>query len=146
MDYANGSLANDRRHQIKAFGSYQVAPEWMVSGNLAIMSGAPRTCLGYYGEGQTNPGLGYGPYYHFCKGQPSSPGASREAWTYQLSLSTEYRPLWADKKLAFNVMVNNVFDSQKTTQTYAIEASSSFRRPYTAQTPRYVRFGISYDF
>jgi TonB-dependent Receptor Plug Domain. len=146
MDYANGSLANDRRHQIKAFGSYQVAPEWMVSGNLAIMSGAPRTCLGYYGVDQTNPGLGYGPYYHFCKGQPSSPGASREAWTYQLSLSTEYRPLWADKKLAFNVMVNNVFDSQKTTQTYAIEASSSFRRPYTAQTPRYVRFGISYDF
>ncbi|WP_425476906.1 TonB-dependent receptor [Rhodanobacter thiooxydans] len=146
MDYANGSLSNDRRHQIKAFGSYQVAPEWMVSGNLVIMSGAPRTCLGYYGADQTNPGLGYGPYYHFCKGEPSSPGATREAWTYRFDLSAEYRPLWADKKLAFNVMVYNVFDSQETTQTYAIEASSSYLRPYSAQTPRYVRFGISYDF
>jgi hypothetical protein len=146
MDYANGALSNDRRHQIKAYGSYQIAPEWMVSGNLAILSGSPKTCLGYYGEAQANPGLGYGPYYHFCKGQPSSPGATRNPWTYTLSLSAEYRPEWAGKKLAFNVMVNNVFDSQKITQTYPIEASSSYGRPYSMQTGRYVRFGASYDF
>ncbi len=146
MDYANGALANDRRHQIKAYGSYQIAPEWMVSGNLAIISGAPRTCLGYYGAGLTNPGLGYGPYYHFCQGQPSSPGATRNPWTYNLSLSAEYRPEWADKKLGLNVSVFNVFDSQKVTQTYAISASTSYLRPYSMQTPRYVRFGVSYDF
>ena len=52
MDYADGALANDRRHQIKAYGSYQIASEWMLSGNLAILSGGPRTCLGYYGVDQ----------------------------------------------------------------------------------------------
>ena len=147
MDYANGSLANDRRHQIKAYGSYQVAPEWMLSGNLLILSGSPKTCLGYYGTEQGNPGLGYGPYYHFCKdGQPYSPGEQRQPWTYTLSLSAEYRPLWAGKKLAFSAMVFNVLDAQRTTQTYAISASSSYLRPYSAQTPRYFRFGVAYDF
>jgi hypothetical protein len=146
MDYANGALANDRRHQIKAYGSYQIAPEWMVSGNLAILSGSPKECLGGYGPAQNYPGLGYGPYYHFCNGVPSSPGASRNPWTYTFSLSGEYRPEWADKKLAFNVFVYNVFDSQKTTQVYPISTSTSYLRPYSKQTPRYVRFGVSYDF
>ena len=146
MDYANGNLANDRRHQLKAYGSYQLAPEWMLSGNVAIASGAPRTCLGYYGADGSNPGLGYGPYYHFCNGVGSPPGTTHNPWTYLLSLGAEYRPLWADKKLAFNVLVYNVLDQQRTTQTYAISASTSYLRPYTAQTPRYVRFGVSYDY
>lgn len=146
MDYANGALANDRRHQLKAYGAYQIAPEWLISGNLTVMSGSPRTCLGYYGADETNPGLGYGPYYHFCHGQPSPPGTTRNPWTYQLDLSAEYRPVWAGKKLAFNAAVFNVFDAQKTTQVYATSASSSFLRPYTSQTPRYLRFGVSYDF
>ncbi|WP_346948588.1 TonB-dependent receptor [Dyella sp.] len=146
MDYANGSLSNDRRHQIKAYGSYQIAPEWMVSGNVAILSGTPQTCLGYYGADETNPGLGYGPYYHFCNGKPWSPGTKRNPWTYLLSLSAEYRPEWADKKLGFNVMVYNVLNKQTTTQVYAISTSSSYLRPISSQTPRYVRFGVTYDF
>ena len=151
MDYANGELANNRTHQIKAYGSYQLTPEFMLSGNMAIMSGAPKTCLGYYGANETNPGLGYGPYYHFCDGQPFSPGKQHQPWTYLLSLSAEYRPEWAGKKLAFNAMVYNVLDKQTTTQTYAIKGASTnvntnYGRPYSSQTPRYVRFGISYDF
>jgi hypothetical protein len=152
MEYANGALANDRRHQIKAYGSYQVAPEWMLSGNLAILSGGPRTCLGYYGPNETNPGLAYnGGYYHWCGGKPSAPGEHREAWTYMLSLSAEYRPDWADKKLGFNVMVYNVLDQQETLQTRAFYGKTGARnarylQPMTSQTPRFVRFGVSYDF
>ncbi|MGV7186599.1 hypothetical protein [Xanthomonas axonopodis] len=44
MYYAGGSLANDRRHQLKAFGAYQISPEWMASATLRVMSGTPRTC------------------------------------------------------------------------------------------------------
>jgi outer membrane receptor protein involved in Fe transport len=159
MDYANGNLANDRRHQLKAYGAYQLTPEWLVSGNVAITSGAPRTCLGAYGADQTYPGLGYGNYHHFCDGKPFSPGKTHNPWTYLLSLGAEYRPEWADKKLAFNVFVYNVLNQQRTTQTYAIYGNSapdedgkvtglnvSYLRPYTAQTPRYVRFGVTYDF
>ncbi len=43
-------------------------------------------------------------------------------------------------------MVYNVLNKQTTTQTYAISTSSSYLRPYSSQTPRYVRFGVSYDF
>ncbi|TBR40057.1 MULTISPECIES: TonB-dependent receptor [Dyella] len=146
MDYANGALANDRRHQIKAYGSYQIAPEWMLSGNVAIASGAPIQCLGAYGPDGTFPGLGYGPYYHFCGGEPSIPGEKRTPWTYRLDLSAEYRPDWADKKLGFNVMIYNVFNSQKVTQYYGISTSKSFMRPITTQPARYVRFGVTYDF
>jgi outer membrane receptor for ferrienterochelin and colicin len=151
MEYANGDLANDHRHQIKAYGSYQIAPEWMVSANVAILSGAPKSCLGYYGADESNPSLAYGSYYHYCAGQPFVPGSKREPWTYLLSLSAEYRPEWADKKLGFNATVYNVLDQQRTTQSYAQYGSSAavisdYNRIYSTQTPRYVRFGITYDF
>ncbi|WP_266158645.1 TonB-dependent receptor [Dyella silvatica] len=144
MVSSNGDLSNDRRHQIKAYGSYQIAPEWMVSGNLAIASGSPRSCLGLYGPNGVDP-YGYGTSYHFCNGQAVAPGFARNPWTYLLSLSAEYRPEWADKKLGFNVMVYNVFNSQETTQTYA-HYNVSYLRPYSSQTPRYIRLGVNYDF
>lgn len=148
MDYANGDLANSRRHQIKAYGSYKLAPEWMVSGNVFIASGAPRTCLARYGgPNGTNPGLGYGPYYHFCRdGAPYSPGKQHEPWTYQVNLGAEYRPMWAEQKLAFNVNVLNVFDNQVITQRYPRSDNVNWLRPYGSQTARSVRFGITYDF
>src|SRR5690606_33133595 len=46
MQFANGYLANDRRHQLKARGSYQITDEWSVGGNLRILSGMPICCLG----------------------------------------------------------------------------------------------------
>ncbi|WP_255436665.1 TonB-dependent receptor [Rhodanobacter sp. PCA2] len=146
MDFANGYLANNHKHQFKAYGSYQITPEWLVSGNVAVLSGAPQTCLGFYPGAQPNPGLGYGPYYHFCNGKPWPPGTKDNPWTYRLDLSAQYRPEWAGKKLAFNVMVYNVFNTQKTTQVYAISASSSYLRPISSQAPRYVRFGVTYDY
>jgi len=152
MDYANGDLSNDRRHQLKAYGSYQLTPEVMLSGNLVVMSGMPKTCLGYYGADETNPGLAYGGgYYHFCHGEPYSPGDEHQPWTYRVDLSAEYRPEWAGKKLAFNAMVYNVFNKQTTTQTYPLsgyiaQPNPSYNRPYSSMTPRYVRLGVSYDF
>jgi hypothetical protein len=151
MDYANGALSNDRRHQIKAYGYYQVTPEWMVSGNVAILSGAPKTCLGLYGADETNPGLGYGAFYHFCDGTPVSPGYKREAWTYLLSLGAEYRPAWADQKLAFHVQVYNVLDQQRITQSDSRYGSSTnvrptYNLPRSTQRPRYVQLGITYDY
>jgi hypothetical protein len=151
MDYANGALSNDRRHQIKAYGYYQLTPQWLLSGNVAILSGAPKTCMGFYGADQTNPGLGYGSFYHFCAGTPVSPGYKREAWTYMLSLGAEYRPDWADQKLAFHVQVNNVLDQQRITQHNGRYGSSAqvrptYNLPLSTQSPRYVQLGITYDY
>ena len=151
MEYSNGELANDRKHQLKIYGSWQVAPEWMLSGNIAIMSGTPKTCLGGYGADESNP-VGYTNDYHYCAGLPSTPGAAgREPWQHIISLSGEYRPKWADQKLGFNVMVYNLLNESKPTSSYAIYGTTTalntnYDRTNYYSTPRYVRFGVNYDF
>lgn len=151
MENSNGTLSNDRKHQLKLYGSYQIAPEWMISGNVFIASGTPKSCLGYYGADQTNP-IGYGSYYHYCAGVASPPGAAgRQPWQHIYSLSAEYRPMWAGQKLGFNVMVYNLLNESVPTSTYAIYGSSTalntnYDRVLYWSTPRYVRFGVNYDF
>ncbi|SDG03517.1 TonB-dependent receptor plug domain-containing protein [Dyella sp. 333MFSha] len=151
MENSNGLLSNDRTHQLKIYGSWQAAPEWMLSGNIALMSGTPKTCIGYYGADESNP-VGYGSYYHYCGGVASAPGdAGRQPWQHIISVSAEYRPMWADQKLGFNVMVYNLLNESVPTSTYAIYGSSkalntNYDRINYFSTPRYVRFGINYDF
>jgi hypothetical protein len=151
MENSNGLLSNDRKHQLKIYGSWQAAPEWMLSANIAILSGTPKTCLGYYGADESNP-VGYGSYYHYCDGVASAPGAAgRQPWQHIVSLSAEYRPMWADQKLGFNVMVYNALNESVATATYVrYGASTALNTNYNRITyfsqPRYVRFGINYDF
>ncbi len=47
MSSSNGAQSNDHTHQIKLFGYYQIAPQWLLSGNVQLTSGNPRNCLGY---------------------------------------------------------------------------------------------------
>jgi outer membrane receptor for ferrienterochelin and colicin len=155
MSYSNGALANDRRHQIKFFGAYRITPEWTVSGNLTLASGLPRNCLGYYGPGETDP-TGYAANnngaYHWCGGRPSAPGkAGRSSWMHLLSLQGEYRPNFANNKLAFSLMVSNLLNEKKAVQfspyygqTGALEPSYGLEEYY--EDPRYIRFGITYDY
>ena len=151
MEYANGYLPNDRKHQLKAYGSYQLTDEWLLSANILIQSGTPKTCLGRYGADESDPS-GYGSYYHYCGGQPTRPGdKGRNPWEEIVSLSAEYRPEWADKKLGFNVMVYNLFDQTRAEQispvygtTAAVDSGYQMVQFYT--TPRYFRFGVTYDF
>jgi hypothetical protein len=151
MENSNGLLSNDRKHQLKIYGSWQAAKEWMLSANIALMSGTPKTCLGYYGADESNP-VGYGSYYHYCGGAASPPGAAgRQPWQHIVSLSAEYRPMWANQKLGFNVMVYNALGESVPTATYVLYGSSTAlntnydKVTYFSQ-PRYIRFGINYDF
>ncbi|WP_426701909.1 TonB-dependent receptor [Rhodanobacter sp. Col0626] len=153
MSYANGDQANDRKHVLKAYGTYQIAPEWTISGNLTLASGTPQTCLGGYGPEESNPGLGYGiGNYHWCGGVPAPGGSTGfTPWIHTLSLQAEYRPTWANKNLGFSVEVYNVTNEQKATQIYPVygstaNPSSSYLLPQGYETPRYVRFGVTYDF
>jgi hypothetical protein len=151
MEYANGLLPNDRKHQLKAYGSYQLNDQWLVSASILIQSGTPQTCLGRYGTDESDPS-GYGSYYHYCGGQPTRPGdKGRNAWQELVSLSAEYRPAWAGKKLGFNAMVYNLFDQQRAEQispVYGTTAAvdSGYQMPQFYTTPRYFRFGVTYDF
>jgi hypothetical protein len=132
MQYANGEQANSHRHTLKAFGSYAVTPEWMISGTYIIQSGAPNVCLSGYGS-QIIPDLYSGPYQHFCGGtpsgnsptgvgfggQPSPPGTSGHTpWTHQVNLAVTYTPAWANKHLTMQWEIHNLLNEQAATLYY----------------------------
>jgi len=151
MSNSNGAQSNDHTHQIKLLGYYQFNPEWLVSGNLSLVSGNPRNCLGYYGPNQTDPN-DYGSSYHWCGGQPSPPGTHRLPWNKQLDLGASYRPAFADHKLGFSLNVFNVFNSQAILNAYPYYQISPgtpdplYGSAVVRQQPRYVRLSATYDY
>ncbi|UPG85078.1 TonB-dependent receptor [Luteibacter aegosomatis] len=152
MEHTNGPQSNDHTHQFKLFGYWQIAPEWLVSGNVSIVSGTPRHCLGYYGPDHEDPGK-YGGHYHYCDGEPSPPGTQgRTPWIRQIDLGVSWRPGFAEGKLAFNANVFNVLNEQRALQQYPYsEAGPGLPEPQFGvitqrQAPRYGRLSVSYDF
>ena len=113
---ANGLLPNDRKHQIKAFGFMEIAPQWTIGGNVLIASGRPRSCLGRYLFDGTTPNYSNGP--HYCGGTTIaqnvlSPRGTKGnlPWDKRLDLNLIYRPA-ALAGLALKADVFNVFNKQ----------------------------------
>jgi hypothetical protein len=113
---ANGLLPNNRTHQIKAYGFFDLTKEITVGGNLLLASGRPRSCLG------TDPNPGDSPNYnsasHNCFGTtsaqnvPSARGtAGNLEWDRRLDLNVVYKPE-AFKGLSLKLDVFNVFNAQ----------------------------------
>jgi hypothetical protein len=158
MQFAGGYLSNDRRHQFKARGSYQITDELLVGANIRIMSGMPISCLGFFNPGNIDENSGaadpiaYGSSYHTCFGKVASPGAVRTPWTKTIDLGLTYRPNYFDKKLALGVQVRNVLNNTETQQVDVTSedspytVSNTFMLPISMQTPRTVMFTASYDF
>jgi len=152
MEYAGGYMANDRRHQLKAFGAYQINDEWTASATVRVMSGMPKSCLGYYGTDQSDP-AGYGSSYHYCNGQPSRPGdAGRQPWTARLDMGVMYRPALAGNRLGLGLDVFNVFNQRRMLQSTAKyqttpgTVSNTYGMGSYFTPPRSVRLSASYDF
>ena len=159
MRYAGGYLANDRRHQLKFYGAYQIAPEWIASAALRVQSGTPKSCLGFYSVDGVDEGsvdgdpIAYGSSYHSCAGEASAPGvAGRTPWTKKLDLGVSYRPAFADNKLALTMQVFNVLNEQDIVQTDAVfetdayTVSNTYNMGLYYEEPRYVQLSASYDF
>jgi hypothetical protein len=159
MSYSNGLQANNRKHVLKGYGTYAITPEWSVSAVLQLASGTPVSCLGLYGPEQSNPGLGYGAgSYHWCGGVPTPSGTTGfTPWIHTLDLALQYRPLWADKKLAFQVQIRNVTNEQKVTQEQSdygstISPNQTYKAAwysgsgvFAVEQPRTIQFGVTYD-
>lgn len=166
---ANGLLPNHRRHQIKAFGYYQVTPEWRAGATAIIASGRPASCTSFYPT--ADKGLYNGAYYHFCgiAGSDTAPGSKGYAppsadyrfsgrgtagstpWTYTINLNVAYNPGWA-KGLTFQADVFNVLNrqiAQGYVQGYAsdrVTPSAYYHQALNYTTPRQVRLSAQYDF
>lgn len=162
MENIDGLLPNDRKHQIKAYGYYQLTPEWGISGNLLIESGRPKNCVGAYlyrdPADLDHGNLDYGNVYFYCQDpvtgeQYATPRGSqgRLPWNYTLDLGANYKPNWA-KGLTLRVDVFNVFNKQAITrqEETQIETSGAYRNFYGGVTryadPRKVALTASYEF
>lgn len=172
MQYANGNLPNDRRHQIRAFGYYQLTPDWLLSATATANSGRPKSCFGaWFTDANgvyTDPSEAYmtsagsGGAYHVCYGTPSPRGAKGNLpWTYSLDLGVTWSPSFADHKLAFSATVFNALNTQRET-VYEERAMGGpvtsgatpnggnplnvYKRAVDYSAPRYFRFSVQYDF
>ena len=152
MVNTNGLQNNNHTHQLKLFGYYAITPEWLVSANLSLISGQPKPCLGYYGADHEDP-AGYGNSYHFCWGQPSPPGSQGNLpWYRQLDLGVIYRPQFAANRLGIALNVFNVTNNRALLGIYPYRESTPYVEnplygtPVALQTPRYVRFSVTYDY
>jgi hypothetical protein len=154
MEYSDGLLPNDRKHQIKAFGFWEFLPQWTVGGNLLVASGAPLNCLGNYPADSDYVFPDYGSAYHYCNGLPSPQGtAGHLPWDIRLDTDLVYKPAFL-KGLALKVDVFNVFNRQTLQQvdeTYNTDTGSISSTYGTAgafvgyTAPRSVKFTVEYN-
>jgi hypothetical protein len=159
MYYANGLLPNDRTHQIKAFGYWEVLPEWTLGGNLLVASGMPITCLGSFPNAPADM-PDYGSAYHYCggadgsKNTPAPPGSmGRLPWDVRFDASLTYKPA-AVKGLALKVDMFNLFNKQTVQQIDQQFDTDEGSRSATYGTPgpfvgytqgRSVKFTVEYN-
>jgi hypothetical protein len=168
MRNANGLLPNDRKHQIKAFGFYDITPQWTIGGNLSIQSGRPKGCLG----GDPNPNheadweiVGGSPNYgveHFCFGVENGDKTSvdnnipaprgtmgRLGWTKSLDMNLVFRPELF-KGLALKLDVFNVLNDQsvlKLNEQYnsGVNRSTTYGSVQSYAAPRSMRLSAEFN-
>lgn len=163
---SNGLLPNHRAHQLKAFGYYQVNPEWRTGATLVMASGRPRNCTSHYPTADS--GLYSGAAYWFCglSGSGLETGAAPAAdyrisprgsygetpLTFQLNLNVSYEPAWAegltlqaDVINVLNRQVAGSYNSRYETGTRN-EPNPVFQQQLNISTPRYLRLTARYDF
>jgi hypothetical protein len=146
---ADGLLPNDRKHQIKAFGFYELGPEWTVGGNLLIASGRPRSCFG--NRFDIPDGIDdYGSVYFYCGKEVPRGSLGRLPWDKRLDANLAYRPQIL-KGLSVKVDVFNVFNKQTEQtidETYNLDGtavSSIYGRVISYTAPRSVRLTVEYN-
>jgi hypothetical protein len=147
---ADGLLPNHRRHQIKAFGYYEVTPEWMVGGNFLAASGRPKNCLGWNPD--VPPEADYGSVFFYCNGKPAPRGTNGNLpWDIRLDMNLAYRPAML-KGLTLKVDVYNVTNKQVTQNIDEIynvssttDVSPTYGRTISYTAPRAVKFGVEYN-
>ncbi|MCC7641681.1 MULTISPECIES: TonB-dependent receptor [unclassified Janthinobacterium] len=136
---ADGLLPNDREHQIKAFGYYELNPEWSVGGNALLASGRPRSCFGNKDD-LAEDAPNYGSVYFFCDGKNAPRGSyGKLPWDVRLDANVAYRPSLL-KGLTLKMDVFNVFNKQT---VQVVEEQYNVAAGNNAVNPLYGR-GISY--
>jgi len=151
---ADGLLPNDRTHQIKAFGFYDITPEFTVGGNLLLASGRPRSC---FGTDPLHRGGDYSSAAHYCFGDIAennvySPRGNlgRLPWEKTVDLNLTYKPKFV-QGLSLRAEIFNVFNSQTVTkvdETYNSDSArvATYEMPIYFSAPRSMKFSAEYNY
>jgi hypothetical protein len=135
-DGAFGALPNDRRHTLKAYGAYQLSPNFRFGFNFVASSGRPKSCVGYvpttvfdyFGPVANSTSGGSGAYNsassYYCRTGPGFTAElnqrgtkGRTPWTNSVDLSMAYLTKIGTNKLTLQADIFNFFDSRKATET-----------------------------
>ncbi|WP_426207979.1 TonB-dependent receptor [Massilia sp. TWP1-3-3] len=155
-EYTYGRLPNDRKHQIKAFGFWEVSPTVTLGGNALLASGRPKSCFGNHPT--VDPSYDYGSNYHYCGGglssaanKPTPRGSLGELpKDVRFDMNVAYRPLEV-KGLTLRMDVFNLFDRQvvqRVDETYNSGpnvVAPEYNRIQSYSNPRAFRFTAEYS-
>ena len=172
---SNGPLPNDRTHQFKIFGNYEVNDEVRLGFNFSAVEGIPLSCNGFIPENLLpDPPAGastsdttydranfrrYSGSSLFCSDSEGNAeltyrGAEgRSAWIIDLGASLTYSPASIDG-LSLTARMFNVLNANKGStfnQTGDLARGDSTRNPNfllpsTYQAPRRMELSVRYDF
>ena len=152
---ASGFLPNDRRHQFKFYGTYDVATAWTLGAHANIASGRP---LNTFGDSRAigDPsdivdGTDFVSSSYtddVFRGNRGSRG--RTPWIYTLDLSARWaspmvKGLWLGGDI-FNVLNADSYTQQNEVYQDSTSNNESFGLSNGWQTPRYVRLSAGYQF
>lgn len=151
---SNGPLPNTRRHQIKAYGVYELTQEFAVSGNFLTMSGRPRSCTANLPTAQDTAGIGggYGSIFFVCPGAVGRGALGTLPWETRLDLGFMYKPQWFPGLMA-KLDIYNIADRQTVTSINeelntrgagsAVNGLSQQEQNYTS--PRAMTISVQYN-
>lgn len=140
-----GWLPNDRRHQIKAFGSYALTPEVSIGVNFLFSSGRPINRIGW----QNDPVRGATSNDYLLVPRGSVGNTDR---LYNTNLQLSYRPKLMKNRLVLAADIFNVFNGQavtevaETSQNASGGVDPSYGTPSSWQRGRYFRLSASYTY
>ncbi len=157
---ASGNLPNDRRHQVKIFGGYQVTENFLVGANFVWQSGRPQNAFGYHPTDDF--AQLYGSESFFQNGELIPRGSLGNLPSYwSVDVNAKYLTEINGADVTFALDIFNLFNNDTVRQVYEIadsEDSGQFEGVGTHpadqyygyadnhQTPRYVRLSASLRF
>jgi len=151
LEHGNGDLPNDRRHTVKAFGSYAWPLGVQLGGNFFYQTGRPINSFGLHPTDED--ARSYGANSFYTNGEPRPRGCcGRTDDVWSLDVMARYDVRLAGLDLDFRIDVFNVFDNHAVTevQERAEDATGApdptYGEAITHQTPRRVRFGVGVRF
>ncbi len=157
MEHSRGDLPDDRRHQLKLFGSYLWDVGLAVGGSLWYASGRP---INGFGMHPTDPWTqayawapGNGPFSFYNNGEPCPRGCggrTPEIWALDLTARYDFQlggGSWYARLDVFNVSDNDAVtkvDEVAEERTFA--PNPDYLEPRFFQAPRTIRIGIGAAF